>query len=135
MKKLFGVIALFIAVFTMCGCSDNSPKGVAEKAMSCIQAKDWEGYVDLMCFEEKEGQDIAKDKEQLAALLKAKGEKELDKKEGIKSFEIVSEEISEDGNTAKVKADIVYGNGDEKKDNTIKLKKDAKRNWKLDGGK
>lgn len=122
---------MFIAALTMSGCSDNSPKGVAEKAVSCMQAKDWKGYVDLMYFEEKEGKDIAKEKEEFAALLKEKGDKTIDEKGGIKSYEIISEEIAEDGNTATVKAKIVYGNGEEDKDETIKLKKDGKGNWKI----
>ena len=135
MKKLLGIIALFIAVFTMSSCSDNSPKGVAKKAISCMQAKDWNGYVDLLYFDKEEGKDIDKEKEQLAALFKEKGEKELNKQGGIKSYEIVSEEISEDGNTATVTVKIVYGDGTEKNNEEIKMKKDANGDWKISLGK
>lgn len=135
MKKLLGIIALFIAVFTMSSCSDNSPKGVAKKAISCMQAKDWNGYVDLLYFDKEEGKDIDKEKEQLAALFKEKGEEELNKQGGIKSYEIVSEEISEDGNTATVTVKIVYGDGTEKDNEKIKMKKDANGDWKISLGK
>ncbi len=126
---------MFIAVFTMSSCSDNSPKGVAKKAISCMQAKDWNGYVDLLYFDKEEGKDIDKEKEQLAALFKEKGEKELNKQGGIKSYEIVSEEISEDGNTATVTVKIVYGDGTEKDNEKIKMKKDANGDWKISLGK
>ena len=34
----------------------------------------------------------------------------MEKKQGIKSYEVLSEEISEDGKSANVKMKIVYGN-------------------------
>ncbi|MFA4046106.1 DUF4878 domain-containing protein [Prevotella sp. PCHR] len=135
MKNLTVFITMFIAAFIMCGCSDNSPQGVAEKGLSCMQKEDWEGYVKLMYFEKKEGKDIEREKEQVAALLKAKGGETLDKKSGIKSYGIISEEISEDGATATVKASIKYGNGDEDKDHKIKLIKDDRGDWKISSGK
>ena len=57
--------------------------------------------------------------------LKKEREKQIKKHEGIASYEIVSEEISEDGQTAKVKAEITYGDG--KKD-------DSKFDFKLVDG-
>ena len=70
----------------------------------------------------------------LAAMLKEKASKEFEKKDGLKSYETLSEEISEDGNTAKVKMKFIYGNGTEDTDN-IKLRKDDDGNWKIDMSK
>ena len=66
---------------------------------------------------------------------KAKGGSTLDEKGGIKSYDIVSEEISEDGTTATVTANIKFGNGDEDKDYKIKMIKDDKGDWKISSGK
>lgn len=135
MKKLIGIVALFIAVFMMSGCSGNSPKAVAEKSLSCMQDEDWEGYVNLMYFKEKEGKKLEREKEQYAALLKAKGGAVLDEKGGIKSYEIISEEIAEDGNTATVTAKVVYGNGKDTENQKVKLVKDDNGDWKLSSNK
>ena len=67
--------------------------------------------MDLIQIEEKKGKSVEEQKEQLLALLHGKLGPTLDKKQGIASCEILSEEIAEDGNTAVVKAKITYGDG------------------------
>lgn len=135
MKKLTGFIILLIVAFTMSGCSDNSPRAVAEKALSYMQKENWEGYVDLMYITDKENKNNDKNKKEFVELLKDKGGKVIEKKGGIKSYEILSEEISEDGNTAIVKTKIVYGKDGLEENENIKLKKDDNGNWKIDLGK
>ena len=53
---------------------------------------------------------------------------------GIKSYEALSEQIDESGESAVVKMKIMYGDGSDKEDD-IKLKKDEQGNWKIDMGK
>lgn len=135
MKKIFGFMVLAIAIFALSSCGGgNTPSAVAEKAVKCIQAEDYEGYVNLMNIEVKEGEDIENAKTMLVALMKEKGGKSMKEKEGIKSYEILSEEIAEDGNTAVVKVKIVYGNGTED-EQKIKLVKDKDGEWKLSDAK
>lgn len=137
MKKvatLFGIIAMILA---MASCSSNTPAGVAEKSVKCIQEKDYKGYVDLVYFNEKDStskEDKEKIKEMLVSLMEEKADSEYKKTGGIKSFETVSEEISEDEKTAKVVMKLTYGNGTSKEEN-IKLRKDADGNWRIDIGK
>lgn len=127
--------AMLIVALAMYACGgSNSPKDVAEKSVKCLQKADYEGYVDLIYMKDKEGEDVNKAKQELTGLLKEKAGKSIEKEEGIKSYEMVSEEIAEDGNTAMVKMKITYGNGKEK-DETIKLRKDENDSWKLDIGK
>ena len=97
-----------------------------------MQNEDYEGYVDLMDLKKSDGKDV--EKEQLAALLREKGTKTMEKKQGIKSYEVLSEEISEDGKSANVKMKIVYGNGDEDTQK-MKLVKNDDGDWKLTMGK
>ncbi len=51
----------------------------------------------------------------------------------LKSYEILSEEISEDGNEAVVKTKIEFEKKTDEDD--VKLKKDADGNWKIDMSK
>ena len=133
MKKLF--ISMFVAVVALtlwsCG-SANTPSAVAEKAVKCMQKADYEGYVDLMDLKKSDGKDV--EKEQLAALLREKGTKTMEKKQGIKSYKVESEEISEDGKSATVNMKVVYGDGSEDT-NKIKLVKNDKGEWKISFGK
>jgi len=65
--------------------------------------------------------------------MKEKAGKELEKKGGLKSFEVLSEEIAEDGNSAVVKFKQVFGNGEESEDEQKMVKVDGK--WLMDIGK
>ena len=134
MKKL--LISMFVAVvaLTLWSCGPaNTPSAVAEEACKCMQKADYEGYADLMDLKKSDdGKGV--EKEQLAALLREKGTKTMEKKQGIKSYEVLSEEISEDGKSANVKMKIVYGNGDEDTQK-MKLVKNDDGDWKLTMGK
>lgn len=135
MKKLLGIIAFVATALLTVSCGGgNTPKGVTEKAMEAMQAKDYDKFVEYVYISPKEGEDIEGEKKMLAGMLQSKGDKLYEKKGGIKSYEVISEEIDEKGETAVVKLKIEYGNGDVKEDDT-KLKKDDKGNWKLEMGK
>lgn len=124
MKKLF--ISMFVAVvaFTLWSCGPaNTPSAVAEEACKCVQNADYDGYVELMDLKETKNQES--EKEQFVAVLREKGTKTMEKKQGIKSYKVESEEISEDGKSAIVKMKVVYGDGSEDT-NKIKLVKNDK---------
>ena len=56
-------------------------------------------------------EEIEQAKQMYVSLFKDKGEKQMEKKGGIESYTLVSEELAEDGKTAKVKYDVTYGDG------------------------
>ena len=131
------VLGVLILTLVMTSCNSNTPTKVAEKSITCIQKGDYEGYVDLIYQKKEEGKDkkeIEDEKQMLVAMMKDKATKKFEKQDGIKSYEALSEEISEDGKTAIVKMKIVMGDGSETTDD-IKLRKDEDGNWKLDIGK
>ena len=66
-------------------------------------------------------------------MIKEKGMKEYEKKGGIKDIEILSETISEDGNTAVVKTKTTFGNGETEEGDQKMVKKDGK--WLMSLGK
>ena len=82
----------------------------------------------------KETKNQESDKEQLVAMLREKGTKTMEKKQGIKSYKVESEEISEDGKSATVKMKVVYGDGSEDT-NKMKLVKNDNGEWKISFGK
>ena len=131
------VLGVLILTLVMTSCNSNTPTKVAKKSIACIQKGDYEGYVDLIYQKKEEGKDkkeIEDEKQMLVAMMKDKATKKFEKQDGIKSYEALSEEISEDGKTAIVKMKIVMGDGSETTDD-IKLRKDEDGNWKLDIGK
>lgn len=136
MKKLMSFVIAVFAILAFTACSSNSPKDVAEKAMKCIVNQDYKGYVDLVYLqdENKSKEDVGKAKAQLVELLQNKGEKSIKENEGVESFEVTKEEISEDGNSATVDLNITYKNG-KTDDTTVKLCKDKNGKWWIDLGK
>ena len=136
MKKLMSFVIAVFAILAITACSSNSPKDVAEKAMKCIVNQDYKGYVDLIYLqdENKSKEDVDKAKAQLVELLQNKGEKSIKENEGVESFEVTKEEISEDGNSATVDLNITYKNG-KTDDTTVKLCKDKNGKWWIDLGK
>ncbi len=135
MKKLLGLATIIMAVMLLAGCSDNSPKGVAAKALDCIIDKDFAGYADLLYLKADGKEDIDTQKKAISSMLEDKYDKSLGTKGGLKSYEILGEEVDEDGKKAVVNVKLVYGNGEEKDGETIELRKDDSGNWKIDNGK
>ena len=133
MKKLFISMFVTVVAFTLWSCGPaNTPSAVAEEACKCVQNADYEGYVELMDLKETKNQES--EKEQFVAMLREKGTKTMEKKQGIKSYKVESEEISEDGKSATVNMKVVYGDGSEDT-NKIKLVKNDKGEWKVSLGK
>ena len=152
MKKILSVTVLVMALAMLVACGGgNTPSSVVEKSMKCLQDKDYEGYVDLLYIDVKEGEDpevqrnAVKEGEDpevqrnaVASMIASKADQTLAKKQGIKSYEILSEEVTpaeeNKPETAVVKVKIEYGDSSTKEE-TVKLKKDNAGDWKIDMGK
>ena len=110
------------------GCSKkSSPKDVVTTYLQAMKNKDYEKAADCFYYEGTKDE-IKATKAQMIALLE-KGGKSVAEKGGMKSFKINS--VEEDGDTAIVKGEVTYGNGDVDEDEKIKTKKvDGK--WYID---
>ena len=139
MKKILSVTVLVMALAMLVACGGgNTPSSVVEKSMKCLQNKDYEGYVDLLYIDVKEGEDPEVQRNAVASMIASKADQTLAKKQGIKSYEILSEEVTpaeeNKPETAVVKVKIEYGDASTKEE-TVKLKKDNAGDWKIDMGK
>lgn len=139
MKKILSVTVLVMALAMLVACGGgSSPSSVVEKSMKCLQDKDYEGYVDLLYIDVKEGEDPEVQRNAVASMIASKADQTLAKKQGIKSYEILSEEVTpaeeNKPETAVVKVKIEYGDASTKEE-TVKLKKDNAGDWKIDMGK
>lgn len=139
MKKILSVTVLVMALAMSVACGGGStPSSVVEKSMKCLQDKDYEGYVDLLYIDVKEGEDPEVQRNAVVSMIASKADQTLAKKQGIKSYEILSEEVTpaeeNKPETAVVKVKIEYGDSSTKEE-TVKLKKDNAGDWKIDMGK
>lgn len=114
MKKLFFALVCAVAIFatTSCGGGASTPADAAAECIELIKAGDYEGFVDNLYFgEEVTAEEADQAKQMYLALLKEKGGKQMEQKGGITSYTLASEEIAEDGKTAKVAYETTYGDG------------------------
>lgn len=130
MKKVFYFGLFATILFIMASCGASTPGAAAKQYAEYVQNGKYEKFVDGIVFDQKIDAAKAKEaKEGLTAMLKEKVSKEIEKKQGIKQIDIVSEEVAEDGNTAKVVLKQTYGNGETDENTYDMVKQDGK--WKM----
>lgn len=128
MKRFLYLSMMAVAMFVMAACSSTSTPGKAlEQYMEAAKKGNYEKFVDGIAFKDGlSGEEIEQQKKMWISLLEEKGTKEFEKKGGIESIEIISEEIAEDGNSAVVKFKQTFGNGEVDEDSQTMVKKDGK---------
>ena len=126
-KVLLGFAVIMLAVVSVSCSKSSSPKDVADTFLQAMKNKNYEKAADCIYYEGTKDE-IKADKDQVVALLEKAGQS-MDKKGGIKSYKINS--VEENGDSAVVKGEITYGNGDVNDDEEIETKKvDGK--WYID---
>lgn len=101
-----------ITIFT-----DNGPQGTYKKFMQHVIKEDYIKAIDMVYEADKASDE---EKTQFAALLQTA----LSIQGGIKDFEILNEEITEDGTKATLKVKYTYGNGSTKESTERLVKTD-----------
>jgi acid phosphatase class B len=120
MKKLFFAIICLCVSFAFVACSGSSPSGEAAKCIDYLKDKDYAAFVETINVKADTPEKEAATKQQLLEMLQGKGDKMYEKKGGIASYSLISEQIAEDGQIAKVEYEIVYGDGS-KDNNSFKM--------------
>lgn len=142
MKKLNFVIALlalatvsFIAASCGSGASkDDTPAKIEMAIWEQIKKENYDKAFDMWfgTLEIAPDQNTAENKQVLREMFK-KVESKVTEKGGIASVELVSENIAEDGNTAKVTTKCTYNDGSTDESNSKYVLVDGK--WKTDMSK
>lgn len=133
LRMLAAVSAVVCMVLFAASCSSqSSPKDVASQAMECMKRGDVDKFVDLLYVEEgTDAEEVKRGKAMIKAMYEGKGMAQLEKKQGIKSYEVIDEKMNEEGNRCKVTLKVVYGDGSEKDNETINTIKDKDGKWWL----
>lgn len=130
MKKLITGFITCICVLILVSCSSNTPTDKAKAYLDDFKDGNYIELVNKLHFKK----DLTdEDKQGLANMLEEKGKKSIEEKGSIESYEITSEEIGEDGETATVKSILHYGNGSQEEQNIKLVKIDGQ--WLVDSGK
>ena len=130
MKHLNIIKAFFVAIMVMsiagsCGSQADSP-GETAKDFTKLFA---DGKTDK-AMKMINGFDEASEEEQAKlGMIMAQAQAELDKKDGIKSVEILKEEITAAGDKTEVKLKTLYGNGEIRESTQKLIKVDG--DWKI----
>ena len=133
MKQLIRLGLMLVAVLAMVSCTPSTPGAALKNYMSAISDKDYEKFIDVCNISEADSDKAKEIREGLIAMIQEKGSKTIEKKGGLKEIEIVSEEMTEDGNSAIVTYKQHYGDGSVKEDTQKMIKVDGK--WLMDIGK
>jgi hypothetical protein len=122
--KLLFSVALITAIFALISCGEgglgsSSPGDVVKTAMW-----NWaDGNYDSMIavYVNKNGEELSKEEQNKMKAMMLQAKEGLDKKGGIKEVIITEETISEDGTTATVKSQMIFGDGEKKDGDADKL--------------
>lgn len=112
MKKilLFAVAVFVMTLMTACGGTSSTPSDGAKECVELMKAGDFKALVEKMHFDESMSAEQQQGmKDLIVSMGNEKISKEIEKKGGIKSYEVIEETIAEDGKTAVVKMKITYG--------------------------
>ena len=131
-KLLFG-IALITALFALVSCGEgglgsSSPGDVVTISAGNIADEDYDALVAL--YVNKNGEELTKEEQDKIKAIMPEVKKEMDKKGGLKEVIILEETIAEDGTTATVKTQIVFGDGEKSNEDTSNLIK-VNGEWRI----
>ena len=137
MKRILSITLWIAAMFVMASCSSGSgstPGKALGKYVDELKSGNYENFVEGFALEEGiPAEQAQQQKAMLASLVGEKASQEYEKKGGLKGFEIVSEEIAEDGNSAVVTFKLQFGDGTDSEDTQKMVKRDGK--WLMDADK
>lgn len=115
MKKistLIVAVAAFCVALSSCSSKSSSPGEAAKLYAGYIADGQYDKFVGVIHLPDGTAADQKEQKEALKAMLNEKVAESLAEKGGLKSVEVLSETISDDGQSAYVEMLYTYGNGD-----------------------
>lgn len=125
--KQVKIILFALCAILLTSCGGSKPGKTVENFLGNIQKEKYTEAAQLIYIEDSaEAEEVTAICEKLGSYTKEQG--------GIKSYEVLSENIAEDGNTATVKVQVIYNGmpeGTEPDINNYCMRKVDKQ-WKID---
>ncbi|RLD66365.1 MAG: hypothetical protein DRI84_04955 [Bacteroidetes bacterium] len=110
MTFVLGFIFVSLMVFTTSCGSSSSPGDTIQDYYTAMENGDTDKIISMI---DNDGEELSeKDREKFVAMV-GMAKEQIEKKGGIKSYEILEETISEDGTEATVKTKTIYGDDSE----------------------
>lgn len=137
MKKVFSLFLVTAAIILFAancgggiGKNSPSPADIEKSIYTQFQKGNYQKGVEIMLANVDSDKE-ATEKEMAEAItaFTEKSSESMEALSGLRNFEIISEEIAEDGLTAKVTTKEFYGNGETQEKTTKYVNKDGK--WKI----
>ena len=129
MRKILSILSVALVAFIFAACSNNSPAGVVEEYVSCLQNGKYEKAVELFHFRNA----LDADQKQYMASHVERAAEQYKEKGGIASVKVNDVKVAESGDAATVSYTTTYGDGSTKDDSDKVIKVDGK--WLFDSGK
>ncbi len=133
MKRFFTLLSVMVAFACMVSCTSSTPAGVVKEYAKSIMNEDYDAAISLFYFSSDDPAVVESSKNKMSKMFDRFVKPEFDKNGGVADFEIGETTISEDGLTATVVFDYIYGNG--KVDDQKSKLKCVDGQWYLDSGK
>ena len=112
MKKIFMLlVALMALCMVACSSTPATPSDVAAQIYEQLMAGDYEAVAESFYFGNEDPAKEEQARAMILSMLNEKVGKTADSKGGMKGYEILSETIAEDGQSAKVELMTTFGNG------------------------
>jgi hypothetical protein len=134
MKKLF--VFLAVAAFMLStGCKNSTtqtptPSSIEKTLYDQIQKGDHEQAMTVLFDNLDTDEEERIEKEEFIAEFSQKSRESYEAQGGLKSYEIIAEEISENGDTARVQTKMIYGDGTADTNSTEYIRKHD-GTWKI----
>ena len=130
MKKIFMLlVALMALCMVACSSAPATPSDVATQIYEQLMAGDYEAVAESFYFGNEDPEKEEQARAMILSMLNEKVGKTADSKGGMKGYEILSETIAEDGQSAKVELMTTFGNGTTDK-TYVDLVLDKEGNWR-----
>jgi hypothetical protein len=127
MKKIYVLFIALTAIsvsFISCGSSGSGPGDVIIKSFDYLESQDYAKIAGL--YATGKGELLTEEEQKKIEGMMGMAAQEHDKKGGVKDIIIVEENISDDGETAKVKYTIIYNDDSEVTENGKLIKVNGK---------
>jgi hypothetical protein len=126
--KNFRVLFVLAALFAMaCSGGGKGPGDVFKDTMMKLADGKYDAVIAVMANDD--GQGVSDDEKEKTMAMLGMANAQIVSKKGISKINILSEEISEDGLSAKITYEMVFGDDDTATEEAIMLKVEGK--WKM----